>query len=498
MAAHPKPPKSIIDLGAQVMRREVARQNQQHLAKAKALTQNNEAERSLLGAMMIAYEAFAAAVDALTADDFFEFKHQAMFEALSNCPRSEQGVVDVVMLDEELKRTGRLADVTQAYTHDVVNTCPNAYRYPEYLRIVLECSLAREQQHIGADLDNATISAGEAITRLEALATRRETVLDLAAAGIQQGIMTARDLMALDLPPIPFYVSQLLPQGLTLFAAKPKSGKSWMVDAMAIAIASGGRALGQLACDQPRDVLLCALEDTDQGLKDRLRLLLGSGPNKLPAPERLEVMTTGKLARLDKGGTDKIATWLRHHRGGVVILDTLGAVRAPRAKGEDIYTDDRNTMQPLKDLADHYDAAILVVYHTSKRAADDPLDQVSGSTGLTAACDNVMVLQRAGAGKADAILHARGRVVVEVEWAMTFDKPLCLWSIAGEAEEFQRSDERDAIIRLLREANGEPMQPADIAAILDAPPNNVRKLLFTMYHQHQVRKDRGGYVLPSP
>ena len=56
-----------------------------------------------------------------------------------------------------------------------------------------------------------------------------------------------RDLLGADLPEPRFAVDGLLPEGLTFMAGAPKLGKWWLCLGLAIAVASGGRALGNIA-----------------------------------------------------------------------------------------------------------------------------------------------------------------------------------------------------------------------------------------------------------
>jgi len=76
----------------------------------------------------------------------------------------------------------------------------------------------------------------------------------------RQGAITAAELQTKQFPPLRFVVPDLIPEGLTLLAGKPKVGKSWMVLDIAIAVASGRYTLGNLKPEQG-DVLYLALED---------------------------------------------------------------------------------------------------------------------------------------------------------------------------------------------------------------------------------------------
>lgn len=68
--------------------------------------------------------------------------------------------------------------------------------------------------------------------------------------------ISAADLIQIEFPPTAWIVRDVLPEGVTLLAGKPKKGKSWLALALAEAVASGGVALGNKSVEQGR---LCIL-----------------------------------------------------------------------------------------------------------------------------------------------------------------------------------------------------------------------------------------------
>ena len=82
--------------------------------------------------------------------------------------------------------------------------------------------------------------------------------------------------------------------------------------------------------------------------------------------------------------------------------------------------------------------------------ADDPFDTISGTLGLTGAPDTILVLDRDRSGS--FVLHGKGRDLIEIEKAVTFDQDSCTWCIAGDAAVIRRSAERNAILGAIREA----------------------------------------------
>src|SRR5262249_17746699 len=67
-----------------------------------------------------------------------------------------------------------------------------------------------------------------------------------AAAFPQQ--LSGEDLKTMRFDPIKYVVPGIIVEGLTLFAGKPKIGKSWLLLHAAIAVARGGFTLGDVHC----------------------------------------------------------------------------------------------------------------------------------------------------------------------------------------------------------------------------------------------------------
>src|SRR5918997_2559398 len=81
---------------------------------------------------------------------------------------------------------------------------------------------------------------------------------------------TAAELMAEELPPVRWVVPDILPEGVTFLAGRPKLGKSWMVLGLGVAVATGGVALGTKRVERG-EVLYLSLEDPKRRIHNRLR-----------------------------------------------------------------------------------------------------------------------------------------------------------------------------------------------------------------------------------
>lgn len=292
-------------------------------------------------------------------------------------------------------------------------------------------------------------------------------------------------------PPVRWMVEGILPEGATIFAGKPKMGKSYMMLNVAAAIATGGVAFSKVQCT-PGDVLMVALEDPRRRIHQRLKQLLGDRP----WPERLQILLD--MPRLHEGGLALVRDFLDHAANpALVCIDTLALVRPPASNRNTPYTDDYDAISPLQKLAGERGVAIVLVHHLRKGAADDPFDEVSGTTGLTGAADSTLTLKREP-GRADAILYGRGRDLEEFEQAFAFDKERGLWTLLGAADDYRHSEDRTAILEVLKGA-AEATTVSDIHNALGETTlttDAIKQALYRMEKAGLVKKQgRGKFVV---
>jgi AAA domain len=301
--------------------------------------------------------------------------------------------------------------------------------------------------------------------------------------------INAETLLGMDFPPLEYVIPGYVVEGLSVLAGKPKLGKSWWAYDASIAVAAGRKAMGSVQCEQG-DVLYLALEDNRRRVKDRLLTLC---PVRKSMKITLDRLTIRNIApRIDTGLIGELDKWrLGCKRPRLIIIDVFLKVRPPRKKGEDPYSADYDAVTPLQRYANEHRLAIVLVTHTRKMAADDPLEAVSGTNGVTGAADAVLVLNRDAKG---ATLYGRGRDIEEIETAMRFDGGR--WSILGDADEVRKSDERRKIIAALKES-GEEIGPKAIAEATGMKADNVRKLLRKMVASGEIAQPRVGfYTVP--
>jgi len=298
---------------------------------------------------------------------------------------------------------------------------------------------------------------------------------------------TASDLEDMIFPEPKWAVPGLLPEGLTILAGRPKRGKSWMGLGIALAVASGGKALGKIDVEKG-DALYLALEDNPRRLQNRLAVLKDPGTS---LPSRLHLVT--EFLPLQMGGMQSLLLWLdKHPKTHLVVIDTLGRI-LPTGKGNsNQFVDDYQFVGKLQKLAIDRGIAFLIIHHIRKQGAEYALDRVAGTTGITGAADSVWVLDT-GKPPASAILHVTGRDIEAQEIALKFD--MGFWSIMGEAREVLISEERREILSLVSKKG--PISPKEIAEFLGKSRDAIRFLLIAMKRDGQLSSlEEGVYSIP--
>jgi len=280
-------------------------------------------------------------------------------------------------------------------------------------------------------------------------------------------------------------VPGLFPTGLTLLAGAAKCGKSWFALGLAASVSLGLSVLGKIEVKKA-GVLYLALEDIDRRLQERLSTIIQGNQ----APDNLHLFF--EWPKFDQGGLEKLDVWLSAHSDvRLVIVDVYAKVKKPN-RGKNWYEEDYEALGNLKRLADKHSITLILIVHLSKRRDDeDPLNAITGSTGMSGAPDTLALLssnRQMMSGKLTIV----GRDVQQMELALKFDKESTSWIIDGDSEEYKISDQRTAILDLLRK-HKQPMKSGEIAKALNKNDNAIRQLLHKLLRDGDVKKPSYGY-----
>jgi replicative DNA helicase len=161
---------------------------------AKLPPQNSEAEASLLGAILIDSDALVKIADIIGAEDFYENRHQRIFEAISAL-YDKRSPVDVLTLSDQLKGTGFIDAVGgAAYLTELTNFVPTAAHVEQYAHIVSQKSLRRRL--IKASQDIVGMGYDEAKNLQDLIEEAESRLFEVSQKHIKQDISSIETILA--------------------------------------------------------------------------------------------------------------------------------------------------------------------------------------------------------------------------------------------------------------------------------------------------------------
>jgi hypothetical protein len=239
--------------------------------------------------------------------------------------------------------------------------------------------------------------------------------------------------MAQEFEPLKFSVEKILPHGLFILAGSPKVGKSWLALDLCQAVATGGK-LWEFPAEQS-SALYLALEDNYNRLQGRL----GKFEAAVLDISRLHLATTS--FGIHDGLIEQIHHFLATHaKTNLIVIDTLEHIRNGGME-KTLYSYDYQDMTKLREITSKHKVTLLLVHHTRKTSDADPLNTISGSTGLIGAVDGVFVLEKASRTENAARLTIANRDTEGFCFNLQFDSEKCRWNFMGNATVGESEDE---------------------------------------------------------
>jgi replicative DNA helicase len=213
----------------------------------RTLPHNLEAERSVLGAILLHNGAFNLAAEVIDSGDFFRDAHRRIFDKMVKLAE-RAGAIDLVTLKDELGRAGELDEVGgPAYIAALVDGVPRSTNVEHYARIIKEKATLRRliysANQILATAYDAEEDAGVILDQAE------HAIFAIADDKAQSGFVSVRDLAQSSLEtldrlharkelirgvPTGFtdldaMTSGFQPSDLIIVAARPSMGKTSLV-----------------------------------------------------------------------------------------------------------------------------------------------------------------------------------------------------------------------------------------------------------------------------
>jgi len=247
-------------------------------ALERPLPQNVDAERSVLGAILIDNHALNTAIEKLKPEDFFHDAHRRIFNQMIQLGEAQQAI-DLITLSDQLRRKGELeAAGGAAYISQLIDGAYRISNLDHYARIIKEKSLLRSLIHATDSIKQTALDAEEDADSL--LDRAESSIFQIAEDRIRTGLISMKDVvddnmerlervitegkritgLATDYAQLDNLTSGLQGSELIILAARPSVGKT----ALALNIAEN------VALNQQAPVAIFSLEMSKESLLMRL------------------------------------------------------------------------------------------------------------------------------------------------------------------------------------------------------------------------------------
>src|SRR5579862_6633464 len=210
----------------------------------RPLPHNLEAERSILGAVLLDNHSLNAAVEKLRSEDFFLPQHRQIFQRMIQLGEKQQAI-DVVTLMDDLTRRGELESAGGvAYLSQLADGLPRVTNVEHYARIVKEKAVLRSLIFSASAIQEQALAAGD---DADVILDRAESVIfQLAEDRVKSGLIGVKELvrdnferlekifsegrritgLASGYPGLDNETAGLQPSELIILAARPSMGKT--------------------------------------------------------------------------------------------------------------------------------------------------------------------------------------------------------------------------------------------------------------------------------
>jgi replicative DNA helicase len=361
------------------------------LAAERTLPHNLEAERSVLGAILVHNDAFNLAAQVVDSRDFYRDAHRRIFDKMVLLNERNQAI-DFVTLKEELSRSGDLDEVGgPAYVASLADGVPRATNVEYYARIVKEKSTLR----------NLIFAANKILTSAYEADQEADLVLDEAESAIfavaddrlRAGFVPMRDLVKESFPKIEQLFEQKrlitgVPTGfvdldemtrglqagdLVIVAARPSMGKTSLVLNIAQHVAMlPDHTVGFFSLEMSKESLFLRLL-TSEAQIDSHRLMSGAIGQKDYGriSHALETLSAMRLFIDDSAGVGVLemrakARRLKGEHGLSLLVVDYIQLMSGRGRFENRTLELASISRSLKGLAKELDVPIVVLSQLSR------------------------------------------------------------------------------------------------------------------------------------
>src|ERR1700751_2953665 len=402
----------------------------------RPLPSNLDAERSVLGAVLLDNNALNTAIEALRAEDFFLPQHRHVFTQMIALAEA-QHAIDLVTLTEELHRRGELeASGGAPYLASLADGVPRVSNVEHYARIVKEKAILRNLIHNTHNIQQRALEGEDGADAI--LDNAESSIFALAEIRVKAGLLPIKDIVRDNFDrlekifregksitgistcygELDKLLSGLQPSELIILAARPSQGKT----ALALNLAENISIRGGLP------VALFSLEMSKESLLQRMVASVAqvdahkfrsghlSREDWRRMTEALGTISSAPLWVDDAGSTSVLeigakARRLKRDKGlSLVIVDYLQLITA-RGRFSNRNEEVASISRALKGLAKELQIPVLVLSQLTRAPERDErgpqLSDLRESGAIEQDADVVMFIYRPHFFKAGATPEER-------------------------------------------------------------------------------------------
>jgi replicative DNA helicase len=240
----------------------------------KGLPHNLEAERSVLGSIILDNALVNEAVEFVSAEDFYLNGHRLIFEQMVQLFESSRAI-DFVTLTNELRNIGQLDSIGGgAYISSLVDGVPRISNLEYYARIVREKATLRNLIKKSSEIINTCYDQQEDVETI--LESAEKSIFELAGTRIRTGFQSATEIVTRSLKRIQKAAAQRemitgIPMGfkeldeltsglqdsdLVIVAARPSMGKTAFSLNIGTHAAMLGKTVGVFSLEMANEQLM--------------------------------------------------------------------------------------------------------------------------------------------------------------------------------------------------------------------------------------------------
>lgn len=155
--------------------------------------QNLEAERAVLGSLLLVNEHMGQVVDILSPEEFYSRSHQTIYRAIVDLYNRGEAI-DFLTLQNELRRRGELEAVGGVeYLSGLTDVVPSAANVQHYARIVRETAALRSLIQATTDILATAYREGESADQL--LDRAESLIFDIAERRVASDLVPLKDVV---------------------------------------------------------------------------------------------------------------------------------------------------------------------------------------------------------------------------------------------------------------------------------------------------------------